>query len=122
MIDFSEKTRRTIVSRIWYDSDFHSDYHFESHLFGNGLYDATKGTHTAIGFIPQQIREIIPEAVDVGEGKLPNGDQIEDFHYLNKMYIYTLNVCATQELHRIITRQQAVIDSLISRIENLESL
>jgi len=48
--------------------------------------------------------------VTIGEGTLPNGDQIEDFHYLNKSYIFTLNVCATHELHRIITRQQAVID------------
>jgi len=59
--------------------------------------------------------------VTIGEGTLPNGDQIEDFHYLNKSYIFTLNVCATHELHRIITRQQAVIDSLISRIEALEA-
>jgi len=35
--------------------------------------------------------------------------------------MYTLNVCATQELHRKITRQQAVIDSLISRIKALEN-
>ena len=77
--------------------------------------------HTVIGFIAQQIKEVIPHAVDLGEGTLPNGDEVEDFHYLNKMYIFTLNVCATQELHRIITRQQAVIDSLISRIEAIEN-
>jgi len=44
-----------------------------------------KGTYTVIGFISQQIREILPEAVYLGEGTLPNGDTIEDFHYLDKI-------------------------------------
>ena len=83
--------------------------------------DETKGNNSIIGFIAQQIQEIIPEAIRIREGSLPNGVKIEDFHYFNKAYIFTLNVCATQELHRIITRQQAVIDSLISRIEALET-
>jgi len=66
---------------------------------------------------------VIPEAVDLAKGCLPDGEEIEDFNYFNKNYIFTLNVCATQELHRIITRQQVVIDddSLISRIEALET-
>jgi len=74
-----------------------------------------------IGFLAQQIKEIIPEAVQVATEPINEGDEIHDFHYLDKMHIYTLNVCATQELHRIITRQQAVIDGLISRIEVLEN-
>ena len=81
--------------------------------------DETKGTHNVIGFIAQQIKEIIPEAVQIGGGVIPNGDEVEDFNYLDKMYIYTLNVCTTQQLHRIITRQQEMIDSLIIRIETL---
>jgi len=72
-------------------------------------------------FIPQQIKEVIPEAVHVGKGDLPNGEIIQDFHYLDKLSIFTLNVCATQELHRIITRQQVIIDNLISRIEIIEN-
>jgi hypothetical protein len=83
--------------------------------------DETKGTHEVIGFIAQQVKEIIPHAVSLTEGTLPNGEIIQDFHYLDKMAIYTLNVCATQELHRMIGRQQVIIDSLISRIEALES-
>jgi len=84
--------------------------------------DETKGTHTVIGFIAQQIKEVIPEAVQVATDPINEDDEIQDFHYLDKMYIYTLNVCATQELHRIITRQRAVIDSLISSIEALEGV
>jgi len=83
--------------------------------------DEKKGSHTVIGFIAQQIREIIPNAVQLGKGTLPSGEEIQDFHYLDKMYIYTLNVCASQELHRMLMRQQAIIDSLISRIQALES-
>jgi len=83
--------------------------------------DETKGTDTIIGFIAQQVKNVIPEAITIGEGTLPNGDKIEDLHYLNKAYIFTLNVCATQELHRMLIRQQAIIDSLISRIEALEA-
>jgi len=48
-----------------------------------------------IGFIAQQIKEVIPEAVDLAKGCLPDGEEIEDFNYLNKAYIFTLNACAT---------------------------
>ena len=83
--------------------------------------DEAKGTHTVIGFIAQQIHEIIPEAVDIATEPLNEGDEIEDFHYLNKAYIFTLNVCATQELHRMIIRQQALIDDLIARMSIIEN-
>ena len=46
---------------------------------------------------------------------------MDDFHILNKNAIFTYNVSETQELHRIITRQNAKIDSVISRIAALES-
>jgi len=74
-----------------------------------------------IRFIAQQIKEVIPKAVIIENGYLPNSDEINDFHNLNEAYIFTLNVCATQELHGMITRQQAIIDILISRIEALEA-
>ena len=45
--------------------------------------DQTKGTHTVVGFIAQQVKNILPEAVHLGEGTLPNGEEIEDFHYLD---------------------------------------
>jgi len=80
-----------------------------------------KGTKEVIGFIAQQIKEVIPEAVHLGKGDLPNGEIIQDFHYLDKLTIFTLNVCATQELHRIIMRQQTIIDGLILRLEVLEN-
>ena len=40
------------------------------------------------------------------------GTEVNDLNVLNKDYIFTLNVCATQELHRIIMRQNERINYL----------
>jgi hypothetical protein len=48
------------------------------------------------------------------------GKKVEDFHTIDKTYIFTLNVCATQELHRIIQSQKEIIDSHEKRISDLE--
>jgi hypothetical protein len=45
------------------------------------------------------------------------GTHVDDFHTLNKDYIFALNVCATQELHRIIQEQ----DKRIARLESIIS-
>jgi len=49
------------------------------------------------------------------------GTEIDDFHTLDKSYIFTLNVCATQELHRRIEAQKVVIKSHEDRIKELET-
>ena len=49
------------------------------------------------------------------------GTFVYDFHTLNKDYIFTLNVCATQELHRRIESQSVVIKSYEDRIKDLET-
>ena len=49
------------------------------------------------------------------------GTFVDDFHTLNKDYIFTLNVCATQELHRRIEAQSVVIKSYEDRIKDLET-
>ena len=41
--------------------------------------------------------------------------EVNDFHALDKNYIYTINVCATQELYRIIQQQE-------ERIKHLEAI
>jgi len=84
--------------------------------------EETKGTHEVIGFIAQQVKSVLPHAVDLGEGRLPNGEIIQDFHFLDKSTIFSLNVAATQQLHRMILHQQTVIDSLIARIQTLEGV
>ena len=49
------------------------------------------------------------------------GTNINDFHTLNKDYIFTLNVSATQELYKIIQQQQEQINKLIIEVENLKN-
>jgi hypothetical protein len=48
------------------------------------------------------------------------GTHVDDFHTLDKTYIYTLNVCATQELHRRIEAQNITIKAQEERIKVLE--
>jgi hypothetical protein len=49
------------------------------------------------------------------------GTKINDFHTLNKSYIYTLNVCATQELYKIMQEQQNTITNLQAKINEIET-
>jgi len=49
------------------------------------------------------------------------GTFVDDFHTLDKTYIFTLNVCATQELHRRIEAQSLLIKSQDDRIKELET-
>jgi len=48
------------------------------------------------------------------------GYEVKDFHKLTKDYIFTLNVSATQELHRHIETQNMIIKSYGERIKELE--
>jgi hypothetical protein len=48
-----------------------------------------------------------------------HGTEVEDFHTLSKEYIFTLNVCATQELHRRIEAQDKRIKELETKLEKL---
>ena len=62
---------------------------------------------------------VIDKDIDMDEAFV-YGTFVDDFHYLNKDYIFTLNVCATQELHRRIEAQNVVIQSQDDRIKDLE--
>jgi hypothetical protein len=144
-----------------------------------------RGSNFVFGFIAQQIKEVIPEAVKIEKALIPNifkvcpclndtisisnedinklnvddeieiickndekkilniieknedtikinesiegeecfitGSKVDDFHTLDKNYIYTLNVCATQELYKLIKQQETIINDLQKRIEILEN-
>ena len=49
------------------------------------------------------------------------GTEIDDFHTFNKDYIFTLNVCATQELHRLIQQQNIIIQEQNYKINDLQN-
>ena len=48
------------------------------------------------------------------------GSYKDDFNVLNKEYINSVHVSASQQLHRMIKKQDEIINNLISRIEALE--
>ena len=145
----------------------------------------SRGSSVVYGFIAQQIKEVIPHAVETLKDIIPNiykpaicssniitldndvsqelnigdnikiydelgdndmyniteinsnvikidkdinssnvfvyGKEIEDFHTLKKDYIFTLNVCATQELYKLIEKQNEVIQNLQTQIDELKS-
>ena len=58
---------------------------------------------------------VIDEDID-GDDCFVFGYCVNDLHGLDKTYIYTLNVCATQELHRRIEAQKVIIQSQDERI------
>ena len=145
-----------------------------------------RGNNVVYGFIAQQIREIIPEAVSLEKEVIPNifktcecnndeitlsndiissnlnindkidvidmenqrkqytitdildnkiklnenlissncfiyGKEVNDFHTINKDYIFTLNVCATQELYKLIQEQKNQIIDLQNQINMIKS-
>ena len=47
------------------------------------------------------------------------GSKVDDFHTLDKTYIFTLNVCATQELYKIIQLQEERIRILEEKLNQL---
>jgi hypothetical protein len=49
------------------------------------------------------------------------GTKVDDFHAIKKEYIYTLNVCATQELYKFIQQLQQQVAELTNRISILEA-
>ena len=51
-----------------------------------------------------------------------DGKIVDDFNILDKNYIYTLNVSATQELHKIIMEQKNNINDLEARLARLEAI
>ena len=51
-----------------------------------------------------------------------NGKIVDDFNILDKNYMYTLNVSATQQLHKIIMEQKNEINDLKTRLARLEAI
>jgi len=62
---------------------------------------------------------VIDEDID-GDDCFVFGYMVDDLNALDKSYIFTLNVCATQELHRRMEAQNVIIKSQDERIKELE--
>ena len=61
---------------------------------------------------------VIDKDID-GDDCFVFGYEVNDLNGLDKSYIYTLNVCATQELHRRIEAQNKRIKELETKLEKL---
>jgi hypothetical protein len=61
---------------------------------------------------------VIDEDID-GDECFVFGYEVKDLNTIDKSYIYTLNVCATQELHRRMEAQEKRIKELETKIEQL---
>ena len=85
-------------------------------IYGYGKYKITKIELDYIEVVNDMHSKDIPD----GE-QFVYGYEVKDFHTINKEYIFTLNVCATQELHRRIEAQSVVIKSYEDRIKDLET-
>ena len=62
---------------------------------------------------------VIDEDIE-GDEVFVYGYMIKDFHIIDKDSIFTLNVCATQELHRRMEAQNVIIKSQDEHIKELE--
>jgi hypothetical protein len=63
---------------------------------------------------------IVGKDID-GSDVFVDGKIFDDFIILDQNYIYTLNVSATQELHKIIMEQKNKINDLEARLARLEA-
>jgi hypothetical protein len=61
---------------------------------------------------------VIDKDID-GDDCFVFGYEVNDLNGLDKSYIFTLNVCATQELHRRIQSQEARIKELETKLEQI---
>jgi hypothetical protein len=67
-----------------------------------------------------KLDETDPKNIGYTENKIfIYGTEIDDLHTLDKSYIFTLNVCVTQELHRRMEAQEKRIKELETKIEQL---
>jgi hypothetical protein len=61
---------------------------------------------------------VIDEDID-GDECFVFGYMVDDLNALDKSYIFTLNVCATQELHRRMQAQNVIIKELEAKMEQV---
>tara|TARA_B100000795_G_scaffold199381_1_gene153242 strand:+ start:427 stop:2052 length:1626 start_codon:yes stop_codon:yes gene_type:complete len=78
-----------------------------------------RSTEKTLGFIAQEVAEAIPEAVIIGNGTLPDGTKVDDFHYLNKDKVFTVAYAALQEVDKNQQKHAATIATLESTIADL---
>jgi len=184
---FSDNRIKTNIIDINDDNALQQILKIEPKIY-NYIDIAERGTDTVYGFIAQQIREVIPQAVKIQKDFIPNiykyfdcinynqiitnedlttilkigdrikikdncqdfyrtatiinitetiitidltiegdkcfiyGKEINDFHYLDKSYIYTLGVCATQDLYKMLGGLNDKYEEQQNKIKRIKEL
>ena len=183
---FSDSRIKTNIIDINDDGALQQILKIEPKIY-NYIDTTERGTDTVYGFIAQQIREFIPEAVKIQTDFIPNiykyydyydnqintnedltailgigdkikikdncqdyyrtatiinitttiimidlainsnrcfiyGKEINDFHYLDKSYIYTLGVCATQDLYKMFQKLNDKYEQQQIKIRRIKEL
>ena len=93
-----------------FDSDLNSIEKIKLHRF-NYIYDKDR---PAIGVIAQELEQILPEVVETDYYKVPSGEEISDFKFVNSGKLFYVMLGAVQQL---ISQNK----SLEFRIKNLEA-
>jgi len=75
-----------------------------------------------LSIIEKYDKNIIVDKIIDGSDIFINGKIVDDFNILDKNYLYTLNVSATQQLHRIILEQKNEINDLKTQLARLEAM
>lgn len=115
-----QNVRKIRVVKYRYEPEFamHSGLTKLANMNSNGINSVgSAGNHIIdTGVIAQEVREVLPDAVqEAGSVLLPNGDVIDNFLLVNKDRIYMENIGAVKELCK-------VTGSLETRIEQLERI
>ena len=82
--------------------------------------DNTIKINESLNITPETTEEISEETDNIKECFV-YGSKVDDFHTLDKNYIYTLNVCATQELYKLIQQLRLTLAEQQERISILEA-
>ena len=84
-------------------------------------HETENGDATVSGLIAQEVKTVLPHAVKVDKGLLPDGTVVNDFHYLKRNYIHMEMLGAIKYLDNLVQTQATTISNLESRIAALES-
>ena len=84
-------------------------------------HETENGDATVSGLIAQEVKTVLPHAVKVDKGLLPDGTVVNDFHYLKRNFIHMEMLGAIKYLDNLVQTQATTISNLESRIAALES-